>query len=460
MSEGKAKGFREDEHDTLWFEDRVYVPNDPEIRKLILQEAHDSPYSIHPGNTKMYLDLKETFWWTGMKKDIAAYVAVWDVCHRVKAEHQKPAGLLQPLPIPEWKWDKIGMYFITGLPRTRSGYDLIWVVVDRLTKVAHFIPVKTTYTSAKLAKIYMSTIVCLHGVPKSIVSDRGTQFTLHFWRQLHESLGTRLEFSTNFHPQTDGHTERTKQILEDMLRACALDYGSSWDESLLYAEFSYNNSYQASIEMAPFEFLYGRKCTTPLLWNGVGERNLFGPELIKEAEEKVRMVKNKLKIAQSRQKSYVDPKHREVTYEVGDRTYLRVSPLHGVKRFGVKGKLAPRYVGPFKILSRKGEFAYEIELPESLSAVHNVFHVSQLKKCHPEMEETSLKDTIPLEEVQLESDLTYEEKPIKILESAERVTRTKTIKFCKVQWNHHSEEEATSEREDDLRKDHPHLFAS
>ena len=147
MSKGKAKGFREDEHDTLWFDDRVYVPNDPEIRKLILQEAHDSPYSIHLGNTKMYLDLKDTFWWTRMKKDIAEYVAVCDVCQRVKAEHQKPVGLLQPLLIPEWKWDKLGIDFITGLPRTRSGYDSIWVVVDLLTNVAHFILVKTTYTS-------------------------------------------------------------------------------------------------------------------------------------------------------------------------------------------------------------------------------------------------------------------------------------------------------------------------
>ena len=237
MCNGKGKGFREDEHGTLWFEDRIYVPNDPEVRKLILQEAHDSPYSIHPGNTKMYLDLKESFWWTGMKKDIAEYVAVCDVCQRVKAEHQKPAGLLQPLPIPEWKWEKLGMDFITGLPRTRSGYDSIWVVVDRLTKVAHFIPVKTTYTSAKLAKIYMTRIVCLHGVPRKIVSDRGTQFTSKFWKQLHETLGTRLEFSTAFHPQTDGQTERVNQILEDMLRACELDYGSSWDDNLAYVEF-------------------------------------------------------------------------------------------------------------------------------------------------------------------------------------------------------------------------------
>src|SRR4051812_31655645 len=396
ISLGKAKNFHIDEQGTLWHGKRICVPQDPDLRKLILQEGHNSPYSIHPGNTKMYMDMKERFWWNNLKRDIAEHIALCDVCSRVKAEHQKPAGLLQPLPIPEWKWENIGMDFITGLPRTRSGYDSIWVVVDRLTKVAHFIPVKTTYTSAKLAKIYMSRIICLHGVPKSIVSDRGTQFTSHFWRQLHESLGMRLEFSTAFHPQTDGQTERTNQILEDMLRACALDYGASWDESLPYAEFSYNNSYQASIEMAAFEFLYGRKCTTPLLWNGVGERSLFGPELIKEAEEKFKLVKDRLKIAQSRQKSYADPKRREVTYEVGDRAYLRVSPLRGVKRFRVKGKLAPRYVGPFKILSRKGEVAYEIELPESLSAVHNVFHVSQLKKCHPEMEETSLKDTIPL----------------------------------------------------------------
>jgi hypothetical protein len=184
--------------------------------------------------------------------------------------------------------------------------------------------------------------------------------------------------------------------------------------------------------MAPFEALYGRKCTTPLLWNGVGEQSLFGPDIIKDAEEKVRLIRDRLKIARSRQKSYADSKRREVTYEVGDRAYLRVLPLRGVKRFGIKGKLAPRFVGPFKVLARKGEVTYELELPESLSAVHNVFHVSQLKNCHPGMGDTLLRDTILLEEVQLESDLMYEEKPIKILETSERVNRTKTIKFCKV----------------------------
>jgi hypothetical protein len=154
--------------------------------------------------------------------------------------------------------------------------------------------------------------------------------------------------------------------------------------------------------------------------------------VIKEAEEKVRLIRDRLKVAQSRQKSYADSKHREIIYEVGDRAYLRVSPLRGIKRFGIKGKLAPRFIGPYKILSRKGEVAYELELPDTLSAVHNVFHVSQLKKCHPEMADTPLRDTIPLDEVQLESDLTYEEKPVKILDTAERFTRTKTIRFCKV----------------------------
>jgi hypothetical protein len=214
-------------------------------------------------------------------------VAKCDVCQRVKAEHQRPAGLLHPLKIPKWKWEEIGMDFIVELPHTPAGYDSIWVIVDRLMKVAHFIPVRTNYTGAKLAELYMTRIVCLHGVPKKIVSDRGSQFTSRFWKKLHECLDTQLNFSSAYHPQTDGHTERTNQGLEDMLRACALKHGGSWYKSLPYAEFSYNNSYQASLKMPPFEALYGRKCRTPLYWDQTGERQFFGPELIQEAEEQV-----------------------------------------------------------------------------------------------------------------------------------------------------------------------------
>ena len=182
-------------------------------------------------------------------------------------------------------------------------------------------------------------------------------------------------------------------------------------------------------------------------WDEVGDRRLFGHDLIKESEQKVKLIRDRLKVAQSRQKSYADSKCKETIYEDGDRFYLRVSPLRGVKRFGVKGKLAPRFVGPYKILQRMGEVAYRLELPEELSGVHDVFHVSQLKQCHAEMAEIPLRDTVPLEAIQLKDDLTYEEKPVKILDYASRVTRSKVIKFCKVQWNHHSEDEATWERE-------------
>jgi transposase InsO family protein len=177
------------------------------------------------------------------------------------------------------------MDFIVGLPCTQAGYDSIWVIVDRLTKVAHFILVKTIYSGAKLAELYMSRIVWLHGVPKKIVSNRGSQFTSMFWEKLHESMDTKLNFSSAYHPQTDGQTERTNQILEDILRVCALKYGKSWDKSLLYAEFSYNNSYQASIEMAPFQALYGWQCRTSLFWSQTREIQVFDPKVLKDAEK-------------------------------------------------------------------------------------------------------------------------------------------------------------------------------
>jgi hypothetical protein len=197
--EGRGKDFQEDVEGAVWFKDRLCVPNVQSIRELILKEAHETTYSIHPGSEKMYQDLKKEFWWYEMKREIAEHMAMCDSCRRIKVEHQKP-GLLQPLRIPQWKWDEIGMDFIVRLPCTQAGYDSIWVVVDRLTKLAHFIPVKTNYSSAVLVELYISRIVCLHGVPKKIVLDRGPRFTLHFWQQLHEALGTHLNFSSAYHP--------------------------------------------------------------------------------------------------------------------------------------------------------------------------------------------------------------------------------------------------------------------
>jgi hypothetical protein len=453
ITEGRGPEFTEDEQGTIWFKDRICVPDIESLRETILKEARDLDYSIHSGSTKMYQDLKQKYWWYVLKRDVVAHVAMCDVCQRVKAEHQRPAGLLHPLKIPEWKWEEIGMDFIVGLPRTSAGYDSIWVIVDRLTKVAHFNPVKTTYSGAKLAELYMARIVCLHGVPKKIVSDRGSQFTSRYWKKLHESLDTKLNFSSAYHPQTHGQTERTNQVLEDMLRACALKHGGSWDKSLPYAEFSYNNSYQASLKMSPFEALYGRKCRTPLYWDQTGERQLFGPEIIQEAEEQVQQIRENLSTAQSRQKSYADTRRRLLEFKEGDYVYLKVSPLRGMRRFKVKGKLSPRFIGPFLILKRVGEVAYQLELPDHLADVHDVFHVSQLKKCLRVPEEQ-----LPMEDLNVQEDLTYAEYPIKILDTLTRVTRNKVIKMCKVQWNHHGEDEATWEREEELRIDFPHLF--
>jgi hypothetical protein len=327
MKEGKAEDYRIDEQGTVWLKERICVPQDKALQEQIKREAHDSRYSIHPGSTKMYKDLKTRYWWKDMRRDIAHYVACCDTCSRVKIEHQKPAGLLKPLAIPVWKWEDISMDFVVGLPRTPKGNDSVWVIVDRLTKVAHFVPVKTRYTTEKLAEMYVEHILRLHGTPRSIVSDRGPQFVSKFWQSFHKLMCTTLNYRTAFHPQTDGQTESVNQVLEDMLRACALTYGTDWESNLPFAEFSYNNSFQASLRMAPFEALYGRKCRTPLAWSEVGERALFGPAIIEEAEEKIEKVCENLRIAQSRQKSYADKRRRELTFAVGDRVYLKVSPL-------------------------------------------------------------------------------------------------------------------------------------
>jgi hypothetical protein len=285
IKEQKSPGFSEDDDCVLWYKGRICVPNIKELMDKILHEAYESTYSIHHWGNKMYHDLKATYWWYGMKRDIAEYVALCDTCQWVKAEHQRPAGLLQPLQVPEWKWEEIAMHFIVGLSRTQSGYDSIWVIVDWLTKVAHLITVKTTYSGPQLAELYMSRIACLHGVSKKIVSNRGTQFTLKFLERLHETLVTQLRFNFAYHPETDCQTKRVNQILEDMLRACALQYERSWDKSMSYVEFSYNNSYQESLKMAPFEMLYGHRCWTPLFWSEAGEWKVFGLDILQEAEK-------------------------------------------------------------------------------------------------------------------------------------------------------------------------------
>ncbi|GKB79116.1 putative nucleotidyltransferase, ribonuclease H, partial [Tanacetum coccineum] len=432
---------------TLYYLDRIWVPLKGEVRTLIMDEAYKSKYSIHPGADKMYYDLRDRYWWPGMKKDIAEYVSKCLTCLKVKAEHQRPSGLLQQPEIPVWKWEGIAMDFVTKLPRTSSGHDqclpvnvdstdgiladpdailrfkseisyllvvspemespevespeveppevgrwrgwkgwksditaatadiyntrhdTIWVIVDRLTKSAHFLPMREDYKMERLARLYLNEIVARHGVPISIILDRDSRFTSRFWQLMQEALGTRLDMSTTYHPQTDGQSERTIQTLEDMLRACVLDFGGSWDVHLPLVEFSYNNSYHSSVRCAPFEALYGRKCRSPIMWAEVGEGQLIGPELVQETTEKISQIKDRLKAARDRQKSYADKRRKPLEFSVGDYVLLKVSPWKGVVRFGKKGKLAPRFIGLFEIIEKVGPVAYRLDLPEELNGV-------------------------------------------------------------------------------------------
>ncbi|GJU15088.1 putative reverse transcriptase domain-containing protein [Tanacetum coccineum] len=241
---------------TMCLKNRSWIPCFGDLRALIMHESHKSKYSIHPGSDKMYQDLKKLYWWPNMKAEIATYVSKCMTCAKVKAEYQKPSGLLVQPKIPEWKWENITMDFVTKLPKTASGQDMIWVIVDRLTKSAHFLPAKENDSMEKLTRQYLKEVVSRHGVPVSIISDRDGRFVSQFWQSLQEAFGTQLDMSTAYHPETDGQSERTIQTLEDMLRACVIDFGKGWDRHLPLIEFSYNNSYHTSIKAAPFEALY------------------------------------------------------------------------------------------------------------------------------------------------------------------------------------------------------------
>ncbi|GJR71834.1 reverse transcriptase domain-containing protein [Tanacetum coccineum] len=406
--------------ESLYFMDRIWVPLIGGVRTIIMDEAHKSRYYVHPGADKMYYDLRDMYWWPGMKRDIATYVSKCLTCAKVKAEHQRPSGLLQQPEIPEWKWENITMDFITKLPRTRNGHDAIWVVVDRLTKSAHFLAIREDYSTEKLARLYTDEIVTRHGVPVSIILDRDARFTSH----------------------VKGHA-----------RACVIDFGGSWDVHLPLVEFSYNNSYHTSIRCAPFEALYGRKCRSPVSWAEIGEGSLIGPELVQETTDKVVVIKERLQAARDRQKSYADNRRKPLEFEVGDRVMLKVSPWKGVVRFGKKGKLAPRYVGPFEILERIGPVAYRLRLPEELSGVHDTFHVSTLKKC---LADASLH--VPLNEIKVDKTLRFIEEPVEILDREVKSLKRSKISLVKVRWVSKRGPEFTWEREDFMKSKYPQLF--
>ncbi|GJU98917.1 putative reverse transcriptase domain-containing protein [Tanacetum coccineum] len=280
-----------------------------ELRALIMHESHKSKYSIHPGSDKMYQDLKKLYLWPNMKAEIATYVK-----------------------IPQWKWENLTIDFVTKLPKTTTDQDTIWVIDDRLTKFAHFLPMQEDDTLEKLTRQYLKEVLSRHGVPVLIISDRDGKFTSHFWKPLNKTLGTQLDMSTAYHPQTDGQSERTIQKLEDMLHAYVLDFGKGWDKHLPLVEFLYKNSYHNSIKAAPFEALYRRKCRSPICWAEVGDRQLTSPKIIHKTTEKIVQIKSRIQAVRDRQKSYADVRRKPLEFQTGDNVMLKVSPWKGVIR--------------------------------------------------------------------------------------------------------------------------------
>ncbi|GJR09467.1 putative reverse transcriptase domain-containing protein [Tanacetum coccineum] len=346
---------------TLCLNGRSWLPCYGDLRTVIMHESHKSKYSIHLGSDKMYQDMKKLYWWPNMKADIATYVSKCLTCAKVKAEHQRPSGLLVQPDIPQWKWDNITMDFVMKLPKSSQGYDTIWVIVDRLTKSAIFVLMRETDPMDKLARI-----------------------------SLQNAVGTSLDMSTAYHPQTDGQSERTIQNLEDMLRACAIDFGKGW----------------------------------------VGEFQLTGPEIVQETTKKIIQIKQRMQAVHDQQKSYADLKRKLMEFQVRDKVMLKVSPWKGVVRFGKRGKLNPRYVGPFKVLEKVGEVAYILELLEELRRVHNTFHVSNLKKCYADE-----PLAISLDGLHFDDKLQFVEEPVEIMDREVKWLKRSRIPLVKVRWN-------------------------
>ena len=277
-------------NDVLYFKDRLYIPPNKDIQLRILTEAHDIPIAAHPGYIKTYNALRKSFWWKGMKRDVLSYVTRCLSCQRIKAERVKYPGKLQPNDIPQMKWETISMDFVTGLPRSK-GYDSIFVVVDLLTKMVHLFPVHKDASAKDIAHVFMKGVFVYHGLPRRIISDRDSKFTSNFWRAIFEATGTQLSFSTAYHPQTDGQTERVNQIIEDMLRAYCMREPAKWTRYLYLVEFAYNASHQRSIAMSPFQALYGQECLTPLKWTDPMIKVQASKEMLDEMQQQTDLIR-------------------------------------------------------------------------------------------------------------------------------------------------------------------------
>ncbi|KAJ3687163.1 hypothetical protein LUZ61_016327 [Rhynchospora tenuis] len=438
-------------NNVLRYKGRICVGSSGNWRTTILQTLHDSSVGGHSGINATYQKVKKLFYWPNLKQAVHDYVESCQNCQINKGEKVLYPGLLQPLPIPEEAWQSVGLDFITGLPLSK-GRDVILVVVDRLTKYGHFIPLKHPFTASQVAQVFLDNVYRLHGLPKNLVSDRDPIFTSNFWRELMTKIGIQLNLSTSYHPQSDGQTERLNQCVEQFLRCMIFDQQKQWCRWLPLAEYWYNTTYQQSLATSPFQALYGYQPSLLPLGDVIRSTNVAVNVMLKDRQRAITQIRGNLVRAQNRMKKYADLKRSERHFHIGDWVYLRLQPY---KQTSVSGggnaKFNSKYFGPFEILEKIGTVAYKLNLPPAAN-IHPVIHVSQLKK-HIGRHQTPLP-YCPW----LGSDGNLRGVPFKVIGRRMIKKGNEPIAQLQIQWVNSSELEATWEDYDLMRQYYPQFI--